>query len=502
MKFCSTRGGARGTSFEGAIGQGYAPDGGLYVPETMPHIHAAEMERWRALSFPQLAAAIWRLFIESELDGVDLEEFAQSCYRGFSCEEVVPLQRLGGFFVAELFHGPTFCFKDLGLQPLVRLLALFAHRRGDRHTLLVSTTGDTGPAVMQAGSDSGSSNLDMILFFPKGQISNLQRRQMTTLSSERARVMCFEGGGDDMDEPIKRLGLDRVFAARHGLCGVNSYNIGRPIAQIIHYYWSYFRALDQAGLETGVLIDFVVPAGALGNLAAGFMAKRMGLPVRKFVAGVNPNDITHRTISRGEFHRSDHMKKTLSDAINIQTPYNMERIFYYLTEENPDRVTAWYRDMQLTGRFTLPAPWLAKLQETFSSARVDDEAVCGAIRRALERHGYLSDPHTAVALAAAWELYGEKPQNSAPPVVVLSTASPCKFEEAMCVAIGAKRWSEYADSPSFPKAARAVLQAPELPPTMLQRAGSLLESQGVWESEVRHALDGNLANPGVPQARL
>jgi len=334
---------------------------------------------------------------------------------------------------------------------------------------------------------------------------------MTTVSTERARIMSFEGGGDDMDEPIKKMGSDQAFAARHGLTGVNSYNIGRPLAQIVQYFWGYFRALDQSGLDTGALVDFALPAGALGNLAAGYMAKRMGLPARRFVAGVNTNDITHRTVSRGEFHRSDHMDKTLSDAINIQQPYNMERIFYYLTEEDTTRVAAWYAELAPEGRLTLPPAWLHKMQETFGSARVPDGAMCAAIRRGLDKYNYLADPHTAVALAAAWAVYGDTPAGPAepfaPPVVVLATASPCKFEASITEAIGATRWSAYINGPDFPREARAVLEAAEVPPTRLQAKGSLQETQAAWEAFVRQTLDarassGDCGSGGAPRSRL
>ncbi|CAK0904693.1 unnamed protein product, partial [Prorocentrum cordatum] len=298
--------------------------------------------------------------VGDELPAAELAEVARGCYADFACGDVVPLVRaagseglaspapallleVGDLLVAELFHGPTFCFKDLGQQPLVRLLARFAEKRGLRRTMLVSTTGDTGPAAMRAVSDAGSSSLGIVVFYPDGQISELQRRQMSTAADGcRARVAPFEGGGDDMDLPLKRLGADRAFAEEHGLCGINSYNLGRPVAQTVFYFWTYFRALDERGLATGAEIDIALPSGALGNLAAGFMSKLMGLPVRKLIAGVNSNDITHRTISSGDFSRSERMEKTLSDAINIQVPYNMERILYYLTGEDAAQTAAWH----------------------------------------------------------------------------------------------------------------------------------------------------------------
>mmetsp|Transcript_100921 Transcript_100921/g.323921 ORF Transcript_100921/g.323921 Transcript_100921/m.323921 type:complete len:502 (+) Transcript_100921:66-1571(+) len=501
MKFCSTRGGVRGASFEDAISQGYAPDGGLYVPESMPKLSALDLERWRGLSFPALAEALLGIFVGDELGlPAALSALVRGCYSSFDCTEIVPVKRVGGLLVVELFHGPTFCFKDLGQQPLVRLLAAFAERRKTRHTVLVSTTGDTGPAAMRAVSDSGSPNLDIVVFFPEGQISELQRRQMTTVSSSRAHVVTFEGGGDDMDAPIKNMAADRAFAKRHGMCGINSYNLGRPVSQMVHYFWSYFRALDHQGLQVGDPVDIVVPSGALGNLVAGYMSKQMGLPIRRLVAATNTNDITHRTFNAGNFHRSERMEKTLSDAINIQVPYNMERIFYYLMGEDAPTIASWMAEMDRTGQFTLPPAELLRLQEEFGSRRVDDVAMCAALRKAFETHGYLADPHTAVAMAGAWDIYGEEPPAAAgrvPPVVVLATASPCKFQASVTQAIGASGWAAYAAGAAFPEAARALLQAPERPLARLAARGSLVESQASWEREVRGWLDNT-----DPKARL
>lgn len=487
MKFVSTRGGTRDATLEDVLTLGYAPDGGLFVPEALPNYAMEDLHRLRKLNFADLAEAIIAPFVGDELGPRSkLAAIIRDCYSEFADQSVVPVKRVGNLLVSELFHGPTFCFKDLGLQPLMRLLAAFAERRQRYHTLLVSTTGDTGPAAMRAVKDVSSPYLKMVVFFPEGQISDLQRRQMTTMSSEHARVVTFQGGGDDMDLPIKRMSADQAFAKRYGLCGINSFNFGRPMAQMVHYFWTYFRAIDASGLSIGDQIDIAVPSGALGNLTAGFMCKKMGLPIRRFVAGVNANDITHRTISKGEFHRSENMVKTLSDAINIQVPYNMERIFYYLLGEDASTTRKWMAAMADSGKMTLPTEWLQRLQEVFSSQRVDDECMCKTLLRAYESHGYLADPHTAVALRAAWDTYGYAVP--AIPVAVLATASPCKFQAAVTKAIGASRWSEFTSSDGFPQTARNLLTLPENGLATLVEKDTLQESQVSWESEVRRWL--------------
>ena len=466
MRYRSTRGEA-GATFEQALSRGYAPDGGLYVPEELPKLSAETLRAWRELDFPSLALEIIKLFAGDELTEADLREVVRGSYESFLLPEivpVVPLKRLAAdagadapqVFIAELFHGPTFCFKDLGQQLLVRLLAYFAKRRNQRRTFLVSTTGDTGPAAMRAVSDAACTNLKIIAFYPEGQISELQRRQMTTVSGVGAQVVTFEGGGDDMDLPIKKLSSDAEFSERHGLCGINSYNLGRPLAQLCHFFWSYFRAVDQLHAEVGSCLDFCLPAGALGNTAAALMAREMGLPVRQIVAGVNANDITHRTITKGEFHRSEHMAKTLSDAINIQVPYNMERVLFYLTGEDSALIKTWMAEMDVTGRLTLPANWLQKMQETFASARIDDDAMCACMRRSVEEYGYLPCPHSAVALAAHFatsetvEGVAQSTDGTAVPRVVFATASPCKFEHSVTVALGSAAWKRYQDTIHLP----------------------------------------------------
>ncbi|CAJ1437334.1 unnamed protein product [Effrenium voratum] len=468
MRFCSTRGGP-GVSFEEAICRGYAEDGGLYVPEELPSVSLG-LAAWRRLSFGELALELLRLFVGEELSASELQEVVHGSYRDFSDPRIVPVVPLkkenAALLVAELFHGPTFCFKDLGQQLLVRLLARFAQRSKSRRTFLVSTTGDTGPAAMRAVADAASPYLQIIVFYPKGQISELQRRQMTTVSGPNARVVTFEGGGDDMDLPLKRISADQDFAKKHGICGINSYNLGRPLAQLPHFFWAYFRALDLLEASEGTELDFVIPAGALGNTAAALIARQMGLPIRRLITGVNQNDITHRTVTTGEFHRSESMVKTLSDAINIQVPYNMERIFYYLTGQSA-LVKAWMAEMDASGRLTLPSDWLQKMQQIFLSARIDDELMCSTMRRCLEDFGYLPCPHSAVALGASWATESDAAR------VVFATASPCKFQESVTTALGAEAWQRFQESPSFPSSARMLLEAKETAPDVFEAEATL-----------------------------
>ncbi|CAK9075424.1 unnamed protein product [Durusdinium trenchii] len=505
MRYCSTRGGDAGVTFSDALARGYAADGGLYVPEELPKISPETLSVWSKLDFPSLALELLKLFVGDELSEDVLSLLVRGSYDHFTHRDIVPLISFrktemtetgseSPVFIAELFHGPTFCFKDLGQQLLVRLLAHFAERDGKKRTFLVSTTGDTGPAAMRAVADAASSCLRIVVFYPEGQISELQRRQMTTISGRQATVVTFEGGGDDMDLPLKRLAADSDFAQKHGLCGINSYNLGRPLAQLPHFFWSYFRAVDHLA-QLGSEVDFVIPAGALGNTASAFMARQMGLPIRCLIAGVNQNDITYRTISTGCFHRSDCMFKTLSDAINIQVPYNMERIFYYLTGEDSSLIKTWMLEMENTGRLTLSEDWRKRMQNIFDSARIDDDAMCEALRTSVDEYGYLPCPHSAVALGAHFATTGRTSESTVPARVIFATASPCKFEASVTTAIGHEEWKKYEESPAFPETARALLRKEERKPFVWRAKDTLSESQSSWEKNGR-AIMGGFGNSG------
>jgi len=487
MRYVSTRGGGEAVTFEEAIGAGYAPNGGLYVPETLPRITAEDLDAWRTLDFTAVAVEVLLPFLHGEVTREELAELLSKSYAGYDAPDTVPVTKLtNNTALVELFHGPTLCFKDLGLQVAVRLLAFFARRRNEPRTLLVATTGDTGPAALRAVADVDDPQLRCVVCFPRGQISDLQRRQMTCASSEAIRVFCFEGGGDDMDAPIKRLSLDTTFKAQHGLTGVNSYNIVRPLAQQVHYVWLYLRCRE---LFSCTSLDVVVPTGAMGNLTAATFAKRRGVPLDKLCAATNVNDITFRAFTAGDFSRSSEMVKTRSDAINIQVPYNFERVLYYALDGDSVRTKRAMDAFGETESLKLDDATRASFSETYRSARIDDTTTLEALRRCRDVHGVTVDPHAAVALAGAAALGYFA--DGGTPVAVLATAHACKFEEAVVAAIGADAWHDYRASSSFPRRAAALETAPETEPFALRRrAGESLEdAQRRWEVMIRALLE-------------
>ena len=275
MLYKSTRGGESGVDYEAATLGGYASDGGLYVPEEIPAVSAETLASWSGLSFQQLAVEVLGLFVGDCVGKADLSSIVERSFRDFLDDAVVPVVQVGGYQVAELFHGPTLSFKDFGQQVLCKLLDFFATRKRRPTTLVVSTTGDTGPAAIHGAL--GSRSLRVVVTYPKGQISEIQRRQMTTVNAPNVAVAAFEGSGDDMDAPIKRLSTDVAFKEAYGVTSVNSINIGRVTVQTIHYFWAYFRAIEQLdAVEVGDPLCFAIPTGAMGNVTAGLLAQRMG----------------------------------------------------------------------------------------------------------------------------------------------------------------------------------------------------------------------------------
>ena len=499
MKYTSTRNESLSCSFEDAICSGYAPDGGLYVPEKLPAVTAEMLQEWVPLSYPQLAAAVLRLFIApQEVSDNDLLQICTSAFEGFTDpDHAVPVVKVGSLYIAELFHGPTFCFKDLGMRGVINLLSYFVLKRKRPITLLVSTTGDTGPAALQAVSDVANPLLTIVVHYPNDQISDFQRKQLTTIVSPYIRVVAFQGGGDDMDRPIKNILAGQTQdenATTALLTGVNSYNIGRPLLQSVHYVWVYLRVMEQIHKTPGdpdTVVDIILPTGAMGNIAGGYMAKKMGVPLGRLNSGVNANDITFRVLQTGAFYKSPAMVRTLSEAINVQLPYNFERLLYYVTDGNHEQVKEWMAEVDATNKMDLPAAWLERMQQEFACERVTDDEMCAKTQQLKKEYNYLVDPHTAVALAAAEKLGyqlaagedGGAGAATSTPAAILSTASPCKFEESVTVAVGKDAWQDYATSDLFPAAGKALMERAEIPPTIYEaiEGASLETTQSEWE---------------------
>mmetsp|Transcript_16985 Transcript_16985/g.30758 ORF Transcript_16985/g.30758 Transcript_16985/m.30758 type:complete len:312 (+) Transcript_16985:746-1681(+) len=288
-----------------------------------------------------------------------------------------------------------------------------------------------------------------------------------------------------MDAPIKRILQSRGAESNHygRVVGVNSYNIARPLMQMVHFVWTYFRVIEDLGVEPGnadVRVDMVVPTGAMGNIVGGYMAKKMGVPIGRLCAGTNINDIVYRVMHTGQFHRSNRMERTLSEAINIQLPYNFERLLYYLTDCNSTLVKEWMDTVDNTSKLDLDSTWLSRLQDEFAAERVTDDAMCATIQSIKQEYDYTVDPHTAVAFATTMSLgYNLRKQTSL--VAILSTASPCKFQESMTVALGSKGWNDYVNA-EYPEQAGRIMEMTQIEPIVYRKGED-------WEALTRRIVD-------------
>ncbi|CAM9114704.1 unnamed protein product [Choristocarpus tenellus] len=430
--YCSTRGGAVGVSFEDVVLGGLANDRGLYVPEVVPEVAVDEIMSWRALSFPELSHRIMSKYIsELEIPTNDLLDVCKRSTVNFRTPDVTPVVRVGSTWVLELFHGPTFAFKDVALQFLGNLFEYFLTRKRDRGedaglTILGATSGDTGSAAIYGLR--GKEQVSCFIMFPHGRVSDIQERQMTTVSDPNINCISVHGSFDDCQDIVKASFGDKDFRERVKLGAVNSINWARVLAQITYYFWAYFRVSEanEMGDDGGPsVINFSVPTGNFGDVLAGYYSRRMGLPVGKLVVATNENDILHRFFTTGCYWREG-VVPTVAPSMDICVSSNFERFLFHLCGDNASTLQEWMKNFELTGKLTLEGPLLEKAQEVFLSARVDTAENLAMIRSQWEEHRYLLCPHTSVGAAAAVKL-----ELTPDRTVVLATAHAAKFVDAV-----------------------------------------------------------------------
>jgi len=324
MKYQSTRG-ANGFTFSDTILLGFAPDGGLFVPETIPSLEEKDFDRLSQLTFPELCLEICRLYVSPEefLD-LHLQALCHEIYKSFDTPNVIELVKIyDGLYIGELFHGPTYAFKDIGLQFLGNLIEKILQLRKKRASIVVATSGDTGSAAIHGVMDKPS--IDLFVLFPRGKISKFQEKQMTTIGSENIHVMSVEGTSDDLDISLKEISVNKKFCSENNITFINSFNWGRILIQSVHYFYCYFQALKDSP-KTGnkyPKISFSIPTGAMGNTASAMLAHKMGLPFEKIIVSNNSNDILRRYFQSGDFSKKS-VVQTHSPSMDIQQPYNFE----------------------------------------------------------------------------------------------------------------------------------------------------------------------------------
>lgn len=425
MKYISTRGAAPKLSFEDVVLAGLATDGGLYVPENVPTLSMAEIVAMRGLSYPELAYSIISRFTGGEIPEADLKRIINEAYKTFRHAAVAPLKQLeGNIFLLELFHGETLAFKDFALQFLGRLLDYILEKRKQKVVVIGATSGDTGSAAI-AGC-RGRKNMDIFIMYPDGRVSDVQRKQMTTVRDENVHNIAVDGTFDDCQDIVKTLFADAGFREKHNLTAVNSINWARILAQVVYYFYAALRLGAPANA-----VSFCVPTGNFGDIYAGYIAKKMGLPIDQLIIASNRNDILTRCLATGDY-KLENVEPSLSPSMDIQISSNFERLLFDLYNRDGAKIGEIMANFRKEKIFSLPPLQLANLRVEFAAASVDDEETKATIKSCYEATSELLDPHTAVGFAA-----GKKAWNSNNFLVVLATAHPAKFPAAVNSACGA-----------------------------------------------------------------
>jgi len=406
---------------------GLARDGGLYVPQAWPQLTRETIAGFFGRPYWEVAVEVISPFVGGDISDTDLGRMANEAYATFRHPAVVPLrQTTPSQFVLELFHGPTLAFKDVAMQLISRLMDHVLAKRAQRTTIVVATSGDTGGAAVDAFA--GLSNVDLIVLFPHGRISDVQRRMMTTSGAANIHALAIEGTFDDCQAIVKGLFNHHSFRDAVSLSGVNSINWARVVAQVVYYFTSAVALGAPARA-----VDFTVPTGNFGDILAGYVAKRMGLPVRSLRIAANVNDILPRTLKTGIYEVRE-VHATASPSMDIQVSSNFERLLFEAGGRDADTVRRLMAQLNQSGRFVLPDAMLAAIRAEFDAGRADETETAAAIRAAWREAGELVDPHTAVALAVA----DRDVSDSKVPNIVLSTAHAAKFPEAVEAACGVR----------------------------------------------------------------
>ena len=441
MQYISTRGGAPRLDFEAAMLAGLARDGGLYVPETWPRLSPGEIAALAGLPYEEVALRVMRPFMGDAFAEDELRGIIARAYAGFDHAARVPLVQVGpNDWLLELFHGPTLAFKDVAMQLIGQLFEASLRRSGRRITIVGATSGDTGSAAIEAFR--GREGVEVFVLFPAGRVSEVQRRQMTTPTEANVHALAIDGDFDDAQARLKDLFNDHAFRDGVGLAGVNSINWARVLAQTVYY----FTAAVALGAPHRP-VSFSVPTGNFGDVFAGYVAKRMGLPIDRLVIATNQNDILHRTLASGE-HRRAKVLPSISPSMDIQVSSNFERLLFDLYDREGAAVAALMGELG-AGGFALSQGALGRLRTEFDSASASEEETRAAIAATWRETGEVVCPHTAVGLHAARVRRGDP----AVPMVVLATAHPAKFPDAVEAACGVR--------PALPSRLADLMRRPE-----------------------------------------
>ena len=417
MKYVSTRDNSKEYNFEEVFIKGLADDGGLYVPTFLRKYTHQDLLELKNLSYNELSTKIISQFLSDFISKEDLSSLVKKSYSTFREKDVVKISSIGKLKLLELFHGPTLAFKDVAMQFIGNLYEFYLSKNDKKINIVVATSGDTGAAAINA--IKGKSNLNIFVLHPNNRISSVQRKLMTTVEEKNVFNIAIDGNFDDCQNIVKSMFSDLEFSKSINMSGVNSINWARIIAQAVYYFYTYFKL----GSET---VSFSVPTGNFGDVFAGYLAKKMGLPIDKLIVATNANDILHRAISKGDYI-SKQVKETLSPSMDIQLASNFERLIYYINNSESSKTVDIMKKIKQNS-YQIEKSNLEMIQKDFLSESCNEQETLDIIKKNYEENNIILDPHTAVGVGAANKL-------SFNDCVVLSTAHPCKFPDAINNAI-------------------------------------------------------------------
>ena len=420
MNYFSTRDKSLKFSFKDIFLRGLAPGGGLFLPAKIKKYNQEELNNLSQLNYNELATEIIFNFCSGEIEKEELSSLIQKSYSGFKDKEVVNLKKIGEIDLLELYRGPTLAFKDIAMQVIGNLYDYLEVAKDKTVNVVVATSGDTGSAAIAALSNR--KNINLFVLHPHNKISNIQRKIMTTIGGANIYNIAIEGSFDDCQKIVKQLFNEDSFRSKINMSGVNSINWARIVCQIVYYFYSFFQLKKNN-------ISFSVPTGNFGDIYAGYVAKKMGLPINKLIVATNKNDILQRVINTGEY-KPDTVKATITPSMDIQVASNFERLLYYILDESDSKVGSLMNDLSSKSLFNLEKKEIDRIKKDFEAVKVTDEETVSIIDEIYKEHKFIIDPHTATGVGAA------KSFKNLGDIVVLGTAHPYKFNDTIKKAIG------------------------------------------------------------------
>ena len=439
MEYISTRSKKESFTFKDVFLKGLAPDGGLYVPRKIPSYSSQDLDILRELSYEQLAIKIIFNYCSDQFSESEIRDLVKKSYKNFSSKDVVNIKKLGDVNLLELFHGPTLAFKDIAMQLIGNMYEKILNDKNEVTNIVVATSGDTGAAAISALK--GRKNLNVFVLHPHNKISKVQRKLMTTVEEKNVFNLAIQGNFDDCQKLVKTMFVDQLFNKEVNMSGVNSINWARIIAQIVYYFFGYFKFY-----KSGHNINFSVPTGNFGDVFAGYIAKKMGLPINKLIVATNKNDILKRVINTGVYKPKE-VEQTISPSMDIQVASNFERLIFFANLKNDLATANTMQELKENNEFKLSDQLISIIKNDFIFESLSEKETKNIIKKINDDYNILVDPHTAVGIGVLGKIPNEGIN------IVLSTAHPCKFPEAVKSASGR--------FPSFPFGLEKIMEKKE-----------------------------------------